>query len=120
MKNKIIVGALIIIGLAINGILLYPEVNNFIKNKEDYKYYQSVMEIKNKKEKEEEDLDNNVSELDTLNNKTNSAKVEAETIGKEVKDKNKSVKELDNKIKNVENKIKNGTKERDRLKAMFE
>ena len=120
MRNKLIIVLLVIIGLYIGAILMYPEFKEYIKIKDDHKYYQMISGIKDSKLKEEENLTNNVSELDSLNTKTNELKSEIERINKIIKEKTNNVNELDKKIKNIENRIKNGEKEKNRIKAMFE
>ena len=120
MKNKIVLSILIIIGISINIILVYPEVNNYIRVRNDYKYYKSITSIEKKKENEEDNIKSNLSELELLNSKTNQAKKDIEKLLKDIEDKNTKIKELDSKIKQVENNIKNQNNEKDRIKKMFE
>ena len=120
MKNRIIIVLLIIMSLSICGIIIYPEVMNCNKIRDSHKYYNKINSEKEEKEKEYEVVKNDLIELELLNNKTNKAKKDIEQLTEMVEEKNNKNKELDNKIKSVENNIKNQTKERDRLKDLFE
>ena len=58
--------------------------------------------------------------MDSMNHQSNIMKSKLEDVNSVITEKTNKIKELDNKIKNIENKIKNQTKERDRLKKLFE
>ena len=120
MKNKIILILLIIIGISISVILIYPEIKDYKKVKDDHEYYQSMIELQKNKEEEKENVNNNLYEIDSINHQTNILKSKLEDVNGVIKEKNDKIKELDKKIKSIENKIKNQTKERDRLKSLFE
>ena len=120
MKNKIVLSILIIIGISINIILVYPEVNNYIRVRNDYKYYKSITSIEKKKENEEDNIKSNLSELELLNSKTNQAKKDIESLTKNIGEKNTKLKEINNKINNLDNSIKKQTNEKEKIKKMFE
>ncbi len=120
MKNKIVISLLIIIGIAISAILIYPEIKDYQKIKDDHEYYQSMIELQKRKEEEKENVNNSLYEIDALNHQTNIMKSKLEDVNSVIKEKNNKIQELDKKIKNIENKIKSQTKERDRLKSLFE
>ena len=120
MKNKIIIGILIVIGISISTIIIYPDIKELVKVNEDNRYYQSMLSLVKDKEQEEDSVKNNLSELESLNSKTNEAKKEIERLTKLVDEKNNKVKELDNNIKKTENNIKYQESEKERIKNMFE
>ena len=120
MKNKIIISILIIIGISISTLILYPDIKEFIKINNDYKYYQSIMNIEKDKENEEDNVKNNLSELEALNSKTNQAKKDIEALTKTVGEKNTKLKEINNKINNIDSNIKKQENEKERIKKMFE
>ena len=120
MKNKIIFAVLIVFSVTIGIIIIYPEIKDFTKVKEDNRYYQSMLGLVKDKEQEEDSAKNNLSELESLNSKTNEAKKEIERLTKLVEEKNNKVKELDNSIKKTENNIKYQKNEKERIQNMFE
>ena len=120
MKNKIILNILIVFSVTIGIIIIYPEIKDFTKVREDNRYYQSMLDLVKDKEQEEDSAKNNLSELESLNSKTNEAKKEIERLTKIVEEKNNKVKELDSNIKKTENSIKYQKTEKERIQNMFE